>query len=235
MISARSSVLASIRSLSLRSTAARSLADTSRQAFWALSAAAMARSVSAVPHIGTVPSFSPLAGLVTRHGLAVVGIDPLAGHIGLLLEQGRVFQFEHGVRIRKVGVARGRRFQAGDAPWPGSPGLRRHRVLDRQREQEADHVAVDAAGQQQQAGVLGALLHLLGEVGIGRAVGLGEFDRHHAAQAAHVADRRHLGAQGGQAVASASCPGVSARAHSFSSSITSSTASADATASGLAA
>ena len=45
--------------------AALSLAGTSRQSFCALSAATMARSVSALPHIGTVPSFSPFAGLVT--------------------------------------------------------------------------------------------------------------------------------------------------------------------------
>ncbi len=65
MIIARSSALASIRSFHLRRTALRSLPVLARQAGQALSAAAIARRVSAAPIFGTVPIFSPVAGLVT--------------------------------------------------------------------------------------------------------------------------------------------------------------------------
>jgi hypothetical protein len=51
--------------------AARSLPDTLRHWRCATSAAAMARTVSAVPHIGTVPICSPLAGLVTATVVAL--------------------------------------------------------------------------------------------------------------------------------------------------------------------
>jgi len=48
----------------LRKIAARSFAVFARHAGHAALAASMARRVSAVPALGTVPSFSPVAGLV---------------------------------------------------------------------------------------------------------------------------------------------------------------------------
>ena len=46
--------------------AERSLAGRRAQSRWATSAAAMARTVSALPQFGTVPICSPVAGLVTE-------------------------------------------------------------------------------------------------------------------------------------------------------------------------
>ena len=46
-------------------------------------------------------------------------------------------------------------------------------VLDGQREQEAHHIRIDAAGQQQQAGVAGAVLKLRRNVGHQRAIAIG--------------------------------------------------------------
>jgi hypothetical protein len=99
-----------------------------------------------------------------------------------------------------------------------------HRVFDGQREQEAHHVAVHAAAQQQQTGLLRALLHELGEVGVRCAVGAVEVPpppwnpgrarrRSAVALASQAIEPRHQG-----------WPRRSARSHSFSSSITSSTA-----------
>ena len=52
-------------SCSLRRSLERSSADVFLNDWKALSAASMARRVSALPALGTVPSFSPVAGLVT--------------------------------------------------------------------------------------------------------------------------------------------------------------------------
>ena len=70
------------------------------------------------------------------------------------------------------------------------------RLADRQRKQEAHHVGIDAAGQQDQVALQRLGLDALGEVGVGLAgARLAEFHRHHRAETAHVGDLRHLGAQ----------------------------------------
>ena len=65
MITARSSVFSSIRSLNLRRIAERSFASIARQAGWARLAASIARRVSAAPSAGTSPIASPVAGFFT--------------------------------------------------------------------------------------------------------------------------------------------------------------------------
>ena len=65
MILARSSLLSRINSYQRRRMPERSLALRLRQAGKAAEAAAMARRVSVAPIFGTVPSWSPLAGLLT--------------------------------------------------------------------------------------------------------------------------------------------------------------------------
>ena len=62
---ARSSWFSSISSYQRRTIAARSFAVFLRQAGSALPAASIAVRVSAVPHFGTVPMTSPVAGLST--------------------------------------------------------------------------------------------------------------------------------------------------------------------------
>jgi len=63
----------------LRKIAARSFAVFARNAGHAASAASMAWQVSAVPALGTVPSFSPVAGLLT----SIVATLSASSHVPL--------------------------------------------------------------------------------------------------------------------------------------------------------
>ncbi len=66
----------SSRYLSSKHARARSTGGVERQAGKASRAARTAASTSAAPESGTEPSVSPLAGLVTRHRLGPLGLDP---------------------------------------------------------------------------------------------------------------------------------------------------------------